>query len=199
MSDFLDFINRVYRFLRKFDCYLKYGPVFGAFHFGSILISPSILKCRNKIKIGKNVVIERNAVLYCVSSYAGVSFNPEIIIDSGVYINYGFNATTCSKISIGKNVTVGPNVFMSTFNHGYTSIDTPVNLQPLRDKGHITIGDGSWIGNNVTIIGDVKIGRNSVIGAGSVVVHDVADYSVAVGSPAKVVKRFNGHFWENCL
>lgn len=199
MSDILDIINRIYRFSRKFDCYLRHRFSFGSFQFSSIIISPTLIKCRKKIKIGKKVVIEKNSVLYCVSNYAGEYFNPEISIGSGTYVNYGFNATSCSKINIGQNVTIGPNVFISTFNHGYESIHMPINSQRLIDKGSVTIGDGSWIGNNVTICGGVIIGRNCVIGAGSVVLKDVPDFSVAVGSPAKVIKFFNGHSWESCL
>lgn len=53
----------------------------------------------------------------------------------------------------------------------------------------MTIGDDSYIGINAVIVGNIKIGRHCVIGANSVVTKDVPDYCVAVGSPAKVIKR----------
>lgn len=53
----------------------------------------------------------------------------------------------------------------------------------------MTIGDGSYIGINAIIVGNVKIGKYCVIGANSVVTKDIPDYSVAVGSPAKIIKR----------
>lgn len=56
---------------------------------------------------------------------------------------------------------------------------------------NLSIGDGTWIGTNVVIVGNVHIGKNCVIGANSVVSTNIPDYSVAVGSPAKVVKRYN--------
>ena len=61
----------------------------------------------------------------------------------------------------------------------------------------VVIGEGSWLGEHVCVIG-ASIGKNCVIGANSVVTHDVPDYSIAVGVPAKVIKRynFNSKQWE---
>lgn len=70
----------------------------------------------------------------------------------------------------------------------------------IKNNGHNTlkIGDGSWIGTHVAIIGDVHIGKNCVIGANSVVTKDIPDYSVAVGIPAKIIKQYNftTNSWE---
>lgn len=68
--------------------------------------------------------------------------------------------------------------------------------QGIVQKGQkVSIGDGSYIGINAVIVGNVKIGKHCVIGANSVVTKDVPDYCVAVGSPAKVVKRYNENGW----
>lgn len=53
------------------------------------------------------------------------------------------------------------------------------------------IGDGSWLGKNVVVIGNVSIGKNCVIAANSVVTKDVPDYSIAAGIPARVIKRYD--------
>ena len=55
----------------------------------------------------------------------------------------------------------------------------------------MVIGEGSWIGTNAVIIGNVRIGKHSVIGANAVVTKDIPDYSVAVGIPARVVRQFD--------
>ena len=60
----------------------------------------------------------------------------------------------------------------------------------IHEKG-IEIGDDSWIGINSVIVGNVRIGKHCVIGANSVVNKNIPDYSIAVGSPAKVIKRYN--------
>ena len=62
------------------------------------------------------------------------------------------------------------------------------------------IGDGSWLGTHVVIAGNVKIGKHCVIGANSVVTKDIPDYCVAVGIPAKIIKKYNFDTctWDRC-
>lgn len=60
----------------------------------------------------------------------------------------------------------------------------------------VSIGDGSYIGINTVIVGNVKIGKHCVIGANSVVTKDVPDYCVAVGSPVKIVKKYSINGWN---
>lgn len=65
------------------------------------------------------------------------------------------------------------------------------NLRPLKSKGSIIIDDNVWIGEMSCMLGNVYIGQGSIIGANSVVTKDIPPYSLAVGSPAKVVKQIN--------
>lgn len=62
----------------------------------------------------------------------------------------------------------------------------------------VIISDGTWIGTNAVIVGNVKIGKNCVIGANSVVTKDIPDYCIAAGIPARIIKRYNieTHSWE---
>ncbi len=82
------------------------------------------------------------------------------------------------------------NVVMSGLNHGFSNVTIGFRYQPCT-TGLITIGDGSWIGANAVITAGVTVGQYCVIAAGSVVTKDVPDYSIAAGSPAKVIKKFN--------
>ena len=75
--------------------------------------------------------------------------------------------------------------------HGYENTKIPVKHQPLKQLKEVTIGEGSWIGENVCIIG-ASVGKNSVVGANSVVTNDIPPFSVAVGSPARVIKEYRG-------
>jgi acetyltransferase-like isoleucine patch superfamily enzyme len=81
-------------------------------------------------------------------------------------------------------------VYISDNIHAYKDVTKPIMHQPIVHKGNVYIGDNSWIGESVSIIG-ANIGKHCVIGANSVVTHDIPDYCVAVGSPAKVIKRYN--------
>lgn len=89
-------------------------------------------------------------------------------------------------VTIGDRVMFGPSVTIITATH-----DTDV--QSRRDMGEyakgVTIGDDCWIGSNVIIMPGITIGRGTTIGAGSIVTKNIPEFSVAVGSPAKVIKK----------
>lgn len=101
------------------------------------------------------------------------------------------------EIIIEENVLTADKVYISDNLHGYQNVNIPVKDQPILQKGKVRIGAGSWIGENVCILG-AKIGKQCVIGSNSVVTKDIPDYSVAVGIPAKVIKTYNflSQTWE---
>jgi len=95
------------------------------------------------------------------------------------------------SIQIGSNVLVGPNVVMRASNHRFDKVaDVPIVKQG-HEYGEIIIGDDVWIGAHVTILAGSEIGSHCVIGAGAVVNGKIPAYSVAVGVPAKVVRKLN--------
>lgn len=101
-------------------------------------------------------------------------------------IIYSFTALDTALITIGDRVQFGPNVSIYTATHS-TSI---LSRRKFVEFGlPVSIGDDCWIGGNVVILPGVTIGEGCTIGAGSVVTRDVENLSVAVGSPARVVKR----------
>ncbi len=65
--------------------------------------------------------------------------------------------------------------------------------------GNVKIGEGCWLGENVLVLPGKKIGKKCIIGAGAVVSHDIPDYSLAVGNPARVVKKYDfvEHQWKS--
>ena len=75
----------------------------------------------------------------------------------------------------------------------------PIKEQGMRQISNVVIGEGTWIGENVSILG-CSIGKQCVIGAGSIVTKDIPDYCVAVGNPAKVIKKYSlvKRKWESC-
>ena len=126
-------------------------------------------------KVGTNVNIERNAV-----------FGPllEIGNDSGV----GINCEMYGPVIIGENVMMGPEVVVYTSGHKHDRIDIPMGKQGDDGVKPVMIGNDVWIGRRAIIMPGVKIGDGCIIGAAAVITKDIPDYSVAVGSPAKVVK-----------
>jgi acetyltransferase-like isoleucine patch superfamily enzyme len=116
----------------------------------------------------------------------------KIIIADNVAFNVGvnLNAAVGGIIDIGANSLIGPGVMMRTADHVFSD---PNSL--IRKQGHspkdIIIEDNCWLGANVIVIGGVRIGKGSVIGAGSIVTKNIPPMSVAVGVPAKIIKSRN--------
>jgi acetyltransferase-like isoleucine patch superfamily enzyme len=90
-----------------------------------------------------------------------------------------------AAIKIGNGVFIGPSTVLRTFNHNYQRTDLPIKKQGGNGKS-IIIEDDVWIGANCTILGGVRIGAHSVIGAQSLVNRSIPPYSVAYGVPCKV-------------
>lgn len=113
-----------------------------------------------------------------------------LVISSGTVIGNFFHIVAKYDVAIEKNVLIADKVFISDCTHNYKDISMPVIEQPLSEVREVIVGEGSWIGENVSIIG-AKIGKHCVIGANSVVTKDIPDYCVAVGNPAIVIKQYN--------
>ncbi|MBX3395775.1 MAG: acyltransferase [Phycisphaerae bacterium] len=109
----------------------------------------------------------------------------EIGDNSGIGYECFLEAT--GPIRIGSWVRMGPRVSFFTTNHQFGRRDVLIKHQGY-SVGTIEVGDDAWLGANVTILSNVKIGRGAVIGAGSVVTKDIPEYAIAVGNPANVVK-----------
>lgn len=127
--------------------------------------------------IGENVYVE--PTFKC-------EFGKNIYIGNNVYINFGAVLLDCSKITIGNDVLIGPNVGMYSANH---SIDPEERANGALIGGKITIGDKAWIAGDVKIMAGVTIGEGSVIGCGSIVTHDIPAGVVAAGNPCRVIRK----------
>jgi acetyltransferase-like isoleucine patch superfamily enzyme len=174
-----DLYARLFRILYK-----KYFKEFGE---KSSIIFPLKINGMSNISIGKNVTIAYKTWLAAIP-HTGAK---ECVLDIGdgtVIGNFNHIYST-KKITIGKKVLTADKVYISDNLHGYEDINKPIIEQPVKQIGEVTIGDGTWIGENVCIIG-ANIGLNCVIGANSVVTNNIPDYSVAVGVPAIIKKRY---------
>jgi maltose O-acetyltransferase len=115
-----------------------------------------------------------------------VDYGENITIGARTFINFNLTALDVAAITIGEDCQIGPNVQLLTPLH-------PIDPEPRRDKLEaakpIVIGDNVWLGGGVIVCPGVSIGENSVIGAGSVVAKDIPANVVAVGNPARVIRR----------
>lgn len=152
-----------------------------------ILRNPQYISC------GKNVVIGDESKLLCWDSYGEEQYSnlPEIQIGDNFHATRNFTVQCAQKVVFGRDVLVASNVFIIDYNHGLNPLTMSYLENPLIRGGGVFVDDGVWIGNNVIILPNVHIGKKSIIGAGSVVTKDIPEYCIAVGNPAKVVKKFD--------
>lgn len=124
-----------------------------------------------------------------------------LTIGKQVQINDFVHIAACQKVSIGNHVLIASKVFISDINHGDFGEDREYNIEipPAKQQlssAAVCIEDRVWIGESVCILPGVTIGENSVIGALAIVTKSIPPYSIAVGNPAKVIKRYNQN--TNC-
>jgi acetyltransferase-like isoleucine patch superfamily enzyme len=102
----------------------------------------------------------------------------------------GLSNTIIGPVTMGNYVMLAQNIVISGLNHGYEDIMLPPRSQKVVTK-QIIIEDNVWIGANSVITAGVTVGKHAIIGAGSVVTKDIPPYCVAVGNPARVIKKYN--------
>lgn len=113
-------------------------------------------------------------------------FGKNITIGNDVYINFGCVILDCGQVTIGNNTLIGPNVGLFSGNH---TIDAQERAVGGLIPKPITIGNRVWICGHCTIVPGVTIGDDTVIGAGSVVTHDIPAGVVAAGNPCRVLRQ----------
>ncbi len=116
--------------------------------------------------------------------YCDYGFN--ISVGENFYTNHNVTILDGAKVIFGDNVFIAPNCVFSTAGH---AIDSAMRNQGLEIALPITVGDSVWIGTNVSVLPGVKIGSNTIIGAGSVVNKDIPDGVIAAGNPCKVIRK----------
>jgi maltose O-acetyltransferase len=124
----------------------------------------------------------------------GAAVRPPFHCDYGAYVSIGprtfvnFNAVflDAAPITVGADVQIGPNVQLLTPTH---EMDTERRRAGWERALPITIGDNVWLGGGTVVCPGVTIGPDTVVGAGSVVTRDLPAGVLAVGSPARVVRR----------
>ena len=112
-----------------------------------------------------------------------------ITIGKASFLNYNCTILDCGRVTIGDNVLIGPNVQIIATSHP----TDPVIRKQLEYGGSVVIKNGAWIGAGAIIFMGVTVGENAVVGACSVVRHDVPDNVVVAGNPARVMRAVSRH------
>lgn len=131
----------------------------------------------NRFSLGKRSVIESFS---CVNNAVG-----DVTI--GECSRVGLNNTVIGPVSIGNHVNLAQGIVVTGLNHGFSDPAKRIDEHKVVTSP-VVIDDDVWVGANCVITPGVHIGSHCVIGAGSVVTHDIPPHSLALGTPAKVVK-----------
>ena len=181
------YIPRVFSKLGRLWFWIYFQSAFRVLGKESFMYRPFRIDGPEGIELGAAATIQRGSWLYCV----GIDGIPASLkIGKGSVLGYNNHITAVRDVVIGDHVLTANNVYISDNLHEYEDISRPILHQRVRFNRGVCIGDGSWIGENVSILG-ARIGKHCVIGANAVVTHDIPDYSVAVGVPAVVIRAFD--------
>lgn len=175
------------------------GPI-GTSKFGEVGQRATIYRPEVLDRNTKNVFVGEGTTILAhsrIQLYPTDGVLPRITFGKDCYISYHNTFLAGGNITLGDGVLMASNILVSSENHstdpeaGAYYMDQPIKC------ADVSIGDGTWLGERAMVMAGVHIGKWCVIGGGSIVTHDVPDYSIAVGSPARVIKTydFERHEW----
>ena len=158
------------------------------YHLGrrSIIKRTKLVNNSKAIFIGDYTTIESGAVLSDLN--CGVGINPKIRIGNGCVFLFRFQCNSAKSVIIGDNVLCASNVLITDSDHVVEKNGLPVTKNNKFNTSPVLVEDNCWIGQNAVILKGVTVGKNSIIGANSVVTKDVPPCSVVCGNPAKIIK-----------
>lgn len=150
---------------------------------------PQELRLGKCIEVGTYCRMGRHLLLRC---YDSSTSRPSLIIGDRVNVGDYSTLSCCNKIVVGNNVRMGRMVMITDNSHGHTNsikelLLNPID-RPLVSKGPVIIEENVWIGEKVSIMANVTIGKGSIIAANAVVTKSVPPYSIVGGCPARIIK-----------
>lgn len=178
-----------YRFARRVRAKLfsvLAARSFAAFGRRSVIEPPVRISGERRIAIGSHVFVGAGSWLQVLDDAAP---DARLELGDGTSIAGTCVLSAALSVRLGAKVLLASNVYIADHAHGYADPTTAVLDQGIEQVAPVEIGDGAWLGQNVVVCPGVTIGKGAVIGANSVVKSDVPPYAVAVGAPARVVKR----------
>jgi acetyltransferase-like isoleucine patch superfamily enzyme len=161
----------------------------GAFaEFGShtVIQMPVRLAGEDRIAIGSGIFIGAGSWLQTIGDPTGVA----ITIGDGTSIAGNCVISAASSVRLGRRVAIARGTYIADHAHAYEQPGVPIADQGIADIAPVEIGDGAWIGENAIVSPGATIGAGAVIGANSVVTGAIPPHSLALGIPARVIRRF---------
>lgn len=178
-------IQGMYR-IRNLLFFYGYGKI-GSM---SCIVKPMRVIGRRKIFIGNHCNILHHARMETISKWKGNQLNGSIDIGDYTSIEQNCHIIAADKLEIGEHTVISAFVYIADCGHSIDNVNESVMEQPLFVK-QTKIGAYSFIGIGAKIMPGVIIGDHVVVGAGAIVTKDVPSYTMVVGNPAKIIKKYN--------
>ena len=175
----------------RFKTATFYRAVFGSVGAKSVIRNPMFVANPKYIFLGKGVHIRDGARLEAVLH--NPHRTPRLSIGNNTNIEQNVHIVCQGRIEIGNDVSITGNCAIIDTTHPYQDVENPQKIgeRILDQESFVEIGNGSFLGFGSLIMPNVRVGRRCVIGAHSVVTSDVPDYSVVIGNPARMIRRYD--------
>jgi len=191
------FIKQAYKYgnymaeiLTKIKTILWYKQLFGKIGKRCAVFKPIRLIDPHNVNIGDEVRIYKDSRIETIERWGDTKFNPVILIGNRTTFEQRLHLICASRVEIGDDVVISADVMITDNNHDYREVNRNIMHQTLEVK-EIVIGNYCLIGMGARIMAGTRLGNNCVVGTNSVVIGEFPDYSVIVGSPAKIIKRYD--------
>jgi acetyltransferase-like isoleucine patch superfamily enzyme len=179
------------RLVRRTSAALVPPPpwAFATFGDGSIIVPPARVESPQHIAIGSGVIVHEFAWLLArdVSGHPA----PALTIGDGVHLNRFVKIVCCGEVTIGANSLLSDRVYISDVEYVPGEVDVDPAARSLTEPRPVVIERGAFLGVGAVVKPGVVIGERAYVSAGAIVEIDVPPHSLAVGAPARVVRRFD--------
>jgi acetyltransferase-like isoleucine patch superfamily enzyme len=182
----------------------KEKKLFGRFGAGAKIRPPFRILNPQRVFIGERVSIREGCYLHAYEDLtslrsfidkryrkdfplASYRYDSRIVIEREVQIARNFFISCTKSVTIGRNVTISERVFIGDNNHSFSHPDVPIMQQPNKAGRPVVVGRGSWIGAGAALLPGARLGRNSAVGALSVVKGGFPDHAVIGPEPARLL------------
>jgi acetyltransferase-like isoleucine patch superfamily enzyme len=173
------------------DLTLPHRRAYKAFGTDAVIVPPGRVSHPECVELGDRVVVLEHSWLSVEPAVDGIT--PRLVIGEGSRIGRFIHIACVGEVIIGKRCFASDRIFIADTYHEYADVDEPVQTQPMATPEPVIIGDDVFIGIGAVILMGVTVGDGAYIAGGAVVTKDVPPYTVVVGNPARVIRKYEAN------